>query len=80
MLNNLKEIENYRKNEKPIGIPIIVNDDNFFSKSESERYDFFRETILQKLDLLSSVVTKKKLDTNMSLLKKELKMVLIRFM
>lgn len=73
MLEHLKPIENYRKNEKSIGIPIIVNDENFFSKSESERYDFLREMILQKLDLLAGVVKKKKLDTNMELLKSDLK-------
>lgn len=72
-LEHLKEIENYRKSEKAIGIPIIVNDENFFSKSEVERYDFLRESILQKLDLLAEVVKKKKLDTNIELLKSDLK-------
>ena len=72
-LEHLKPIENYRKSEKAIGIPIIVNDENFFSKSESERYNFLIETILQKLDLLEEVVKKKKLDTNMELLKSDLK-------
>ena len=71
-LQHLKPIENYRKNEKSIGIPIIVTDENFFSKSESERYDFLSESILQKLDLLEEVVKKKKLDTNMELLKSDL--------
>lgn len=75
LLENLKPIENYRKSEKAIGIPIIVNDENFFSKSESERYDFLRESILQKLDLLAEVVKKKKLDTNIKLLKSDLKNV-----
>jgi hypothetical protein len=68
----LKPIENYRKNEKSIGMPIIVNYENFFSKSEEGRYDFLRESILQKLDLLTEVVKKKKLDTNMELLKSDL--------
>lgn len=72
-LEHLKEIESYRIKEKSIGIPIIVNDENFFSKSESERYDFLRESILQKLDLLAKVVKKKKLDTNTELLKSDLK-------
>lgn len=73
LLEHLKPIENYRKSEKSIGIPIIVNEENFFSKNESERYDFLRETILKKLDLLAEVVKKKKLDTNMELLKSDLK-------
>jgi len=72
-LEHLKEIENYRKNEKTIGIPIIVIAENFFSKSETERYAFLRESIFQKLDLLAEVVKKKKLDTNMELLKLDLK-------
>lgn len=69
LLQNLKEIESYRKNEKSIGIPIIINDENFFSKSEEGRYDCLKKLILQKLDILESVVKKKKLDTNMELLK-----------
>lgn len=69
LLQNLKEIENYRKNERAIGIPIIINDDNFFNKTEEERYDFLKKSILQKLNILGEVVKKKKLDTNMELLK-----------
>jgi hypothetical protein len=75
-LQHIKPIENYRKSEKSIGIPIIVNDENFFSKNESERYSFLRESILQKMDLLFEVVKKKKLDTNMELLKSDLENVL----
>jgi len=70
-LNNLKEIENYRKKEKSIGIPIIVNEGNFFNKSEPERVYFIKASILQKLDLLSEVVKKKKLDTNIESLKRD---------
>jgi len=76
ILEHLKSIESYRKNEKSIGIPVIVNDENFFNQTESARYDFFRESILQKVDLLSEVVKKKKLDTNMELLKADLKNLL----
>jgi len=69
LLQNLKEIENYRKNEKSIGIPVIITDENFFSRSEEGRYDFLKKSILQKLDLLAEVVKKKKLDTNVKRLK-----------
>ena len=75
-LQRLKEIEPYRKNEKSIGIPIIVNDENFFSKSEEGRYSFLKQSILQKLDLLAEVVKKKKLDTNMEQLKMDLQKIL----
>ncbi len=71
----LKEIGGYRKNEKSLGIPIIVTDENFFSKSEDGRYSFLKQSILQKLDLLAEVVKKKKLDTKMDLLKSDLEKV-----
>lgn len=75
-LQKLKEIEPYRKNEKSIGIPIIITDENFFSKSEEGRYSFLKQSVLQKLDLLAEVVKKKKLDTKMDLLKADLQMLL----
>jgi hypothetical protein len=75
-LQLLKEIESYRAKEKAIGIPIIVNDENFFSKSDAERYSFLKQTIFQKLDLLAEVVKKKKLDTKMDLLKADLQELL----
>lgn len=80
LLNNLKEIESYRKKEKSIGIPIVINEDNFFSKNESERYDFIRESLLQKIDLLAEVSKKNKLDINIELLKSDLKKNLINYL
>lgn len=76
LLQHLKGIESYRKKEKAIGIPIIIPDENFFSKSEEERYNFLKQSILQKMDILAEVVKKKKLDTNMELLKTDLQKVL----
>ena len=75
LLQNLKEIESYRKKEKAIGIPVIVTDENFFNKSEEERYQFLRRSIFQKLDLLAEVIKKKKLDTNMEKLKIDLEKI-----
>jgi hypothetical protein len=72
---NLKEIEAYRKKEKAIGIPIIINHENFFSKPESERYRFLRDSIFAKLDLLETVVKKRKLDTDIIRLKEDLERV-----
>ena len=71
--SNIKEIENYRKNEKSIGLNIIIDDDNFFSLSEQNRYIFLISKILEKLDLLAELINKKKLDTNIELLKYDLK-------
>lgn len=76
-LQHLKPIENYRKSEKSIGIPIIITDENFFSKSEEGRYNFLKRTILEKLDLLAEVTKKKKLDTKMDLLKADLQKLLV---
>ncbi len=78
-LNNLKNIENYRKRERAIGIPIIINNENFFSKSESGRYDFIIFSILQKLDVLAATITKKKLDTKIESLKDDLRDLLDPF-
>lgn len=69
---SLKKIEKYRKKERSIGIPIIINDMNFFGKSEEERNIFLKHTILQKMEILEEVVKKKKLDTNIELLKSNL--------
>ena len=73
---NLKEIESYRKKEKAIGIPIIITDDNFFSKTEEERYRFLKESILTKMDLLETVVKKRKLDTDVKKLKADIDRIL----
>lgn len=72
MRQHIKEIEPYRKKEKAIGIPIIVDDVNFFNKSEKDRYIFLKGIVLHKLDLLKEVIQKKKLDTNVELLKSDL--------
>ena len=68
----LKEIEAYRKNEKSIGIPIVINHENFFSQKEEGRFIFLKQSIFRKLELLTEVVKKKKLDTKMDLLKSDL--------
>ena len=73
---NLKEIENFRRKEKSIGVPIIVNDENFFSKSENERYSFLKQSIFRKLDILTQLFKKKQLDTRMDLLKADLQNIL----
>lgn len=75
-LENMKEIENYRKKEKAIGIPVIINKD-FFSKDEIGRINFINKLIFEKLDVLENVIAKKRLDTNIQKLKEDLKKLLI---
>ena len=74
-LDNLKEIESYRKKEKSIGIPIVVNQDNFFCRTDAERRGFLKTSILEKLDLLEDVVKNKKLDSNIKKLKSDLEIL-----
>lgn len=74
-LESLKEMENYRKKEKAIGVNIIVTDDNFFNKSETERILFLKKSIAYKLDLLSELVKKKRLDTKVDLIKSDLEKI-----
>ncbi len=72
----LKEIERYRPKERAIGIPIIIHDENFFSKSDYERRKFLKNAILEKLDLLVPVIKRNKLDTNLELLKSDVGKIL----
>ncbi len=62
---HIKEIEQYRKNEKAIGIPIIV-ERSFSQFSETERREFLVSSMLSKFTILGNVVRNKKLDTNMT--------------
>ena len=75
-LSYLKEIGSYHKKDRSIGIPIIVTDENFFSKTEEARYRFLKEVILNKMDLLENVVKKKKLDTDVKKLKADIDRIL----
>ena len=59
---HLKEIENYRRKEKSISIPIILDDTNFFGLSETEREQFFVKTIIEKLELVELKVKRNKLN------------------
>ncbi|MCB0373400.1 MAG: hypothetical protein KDD31_10350 [Muricauda sp.] len=59
---NLREIENYRPKEKSIGIPIILDNENFFKLTETERQQFFAESIVEKLGLVELKVKRNKLD------------------
>jgi hypothetical protein len=61
--DNLRKIGNYRRKEKSIGIPIIIDEDNFFSKSEIERRKYLVDSIFAKLDLLKTTIKRNKLDT-----------------
>lgn len=61
---NIKEIGNYRKKEKSIGIPIILDDENFFSLDDIEQSEFIKDIIITKLNLVKEKVKRNKLNFN----------------
>lgn len=65
----LKEIGSYRRKEKSIGIPIILNQDSFFELDEINRYKFFRSNIINRLELVKEKVKRNKLDLDVDRLK-----------
>ncbi|MFT6845423.1 MAG: hypothetical protein ACJAUV_001619 [Flavobacteriales bacterium] len=71
-LPGIPDIEEYRKRASAIGIPIIINDENFFESTEQERITFLKNIIVQKLNLLSEVIKDKKLDTDIEQLRVDL--------
>jgi hypothetical protein len=75
--DSLKEIGNYRRKEKAIGIPVILDEEGFFSLNDTGRHEFFRATILKRLDLLEQKVKRNKLDLDIEKLKNEVKKILI---
>ncbi|WP_395049770.1 hypothetical protein [Flavobacterium sp.] len=60
----LKEMGSYRRKEKSIGIPIIIDQENFFNLNEIERFNFFHSTILKRFEMLKEKVKRNKLDLN----------------
>jgi hypothetical protein len=73
---NIKPIGNYRRKEQSVGIPIILDDNNFFGLEENERELYFKNTILEKLELLTEKIKRNKLDTNITELKRKVRTTL----
>lgn len=60
---HIMDVENYRKREKAIGIPIVIEDD-FFQKNDAQRKSFLVSSIVSKIEELKEIVKKNKLDTD----------------
>ena len=60
---------NYRRKEKSIGIPVILDQENFFKLTETDRQKFFHSTILIRLEFLREKVKRNKLDLDIEKLK-----------
>ncbi|GGG50783.1 hypothetical protein [Bizionia arctica] len=73
---NIKPIGSFRRKEQSVGIPIILDDQNFFRLKENERQLYFKNTILEKLELLTEKIKRNKLDTNISELKSKVEKTL----
>ena len=73
----LKEMGNYRRKEKSIGIPVILDQENFFKLTEIDRHKFFHSTILKRLELLKEKVKANKLDLDIERLKTEVDKLLL---
>ena len=73
----LREIENYSRKEKSIGIPVIIDDENFFKLNEVGRQKFFHTIIQSKLDLLNEKVKRNKFDLNIIKLKNDIDRILM---
>lgn len=65
----LKEMGSYRRKEKSIGIPVIIDQDNFFKLTDTDKQKFFHSTILKRLELLREKVKRNKLDLDIEKLK-----------
>ena len=79
-LSYLKEIGSYRRKEKSIGIPVIVDNHNFFTLSDIERRIKIVTILKQKLNLVESVIKRNKLDTKFNELKVDFSKILDSFL
>ncbi len=74
--DNLREIENYKRKEKSIGIPLIIDQNNFFNLNLTDRQIFLKKTLLDKLELLSEKIKRNRLDLDMQRLKSDVEKLL----
>lgn len=72
----LKEIGSYSRKDKSIGIPVIVDKDNFFKLTETDKQKFFHSTILKRLELLRQKIRRNKLDLDIEKLKTDTDIIL----
>lgn len=59
-----KEVENYRPNERSIGVWITIDDDNFFSKDEKHRQEYIKREVLDRLLEIKKRFATRKLDSD----------------
>ena len=60
---HIRDIENYRKREKAIGISIIIESD-FFQYSDAQRKYILVSSTISKIEELKEIIEKNRLDTN----------------
>jgi hypothetical protein len=74
--DSLREMGNYRRKEKAIGIPVIIDNSNFFKLNTADRQVFLKTTILDRLELLREKTKRNKLDIDVSRLKSDVEKLL----
>ena len=75
-LPGIKEIERFRPSEKAVGVNIIANEENFFNKPEIEHCTFLKAEIWSRILLVEKMIKRRKMDTDIELLKEDLQKIL----
>ncbi len=74
-----KDVDNYRPKEKSIAAWIIINEDNFFNKSPSERNTFVNNEIINRLEQIEKRFKNGKVNVDMDHLIKDTKLTLNKY-
>lgn len=69
-IKNIKEVGSIDNKHKIVDVSIIMDEDNFFSKNESERQAFLLSSLLEALYLLSEKIEFYDIDKLISDIKK----------
>ncbi|MEI7597105.1 MAG: hypothetical protein WCK02_15260 [Bacteroidota bacterium] len=73
---NMKSISYYRRAQKAVSIPVIIDEKAFFILNKREKQLFLKNTISKKLELLEEKIRKNKLDTDLNKLRKDVENLL----
>lgn len=74
----IKEIGQYRKKEKSIGISLIIEED-FFLRTDADRRRIIRPLMVSRVESLEKVIKRRRLDTNIWRLILDLRSAMSKF-
>lgn len=75
-LKNLEQVS-FSKKEKAIDYSIIINQENFFEKTEKERKEFIQNEILKGLHVMGEILKQKNILVNLDVLIKDFELILL---